>query len=493
VKVSWLRIFRISRIFRHPRVKQVKELHMLVCGFVGSVRALAFGALMIIGVLVFSSILLVQYIHPSNLEIDHGVCDRCSRAFETVLATSLTLFQQIIAGDNWGELSIPNIEADWKAAVLLPLVQIMIGLGTMNLILAVIVDCAVEAREAKKEDAMKQKIKDTKERKSKLMEMFQQLDVDGNGGLDEAEVRNAYDHSSDFKALLWNIGIHKEDLHGIFQHLDLDNSGEISYVEFCNALEDMTQREVRVIAALTKIDVHNMGRAIETRFDKIETKLDKLLEGRDEPQVEEMELKKIAEVKGAPQVEEMELKKIAEEVKDGAEIKKEVHAARTHWNLDSGIGTEPLDSGTVSLAQQSSMTTATVNLAQMSNMTDVFRCFQELKSDIGKQFEEQEAERSQKFKVELSSILSALKLPVVDDALRTSQFMMSSHSQSSLGILPHGLSSEVLCRGDTLQSQSPPLLVNIGQDSPATFSDSAAIVAPREGSGGNPFRIVVLM
>ena len=133
-----VRILRMCKVLTHSGVKRVKELHMLVSGFMGAVKAIAFGALLILLMLVCVSIPVVQHIHPVNLELDHGGCDRCSRSYETVLASSLTLYQQIVAADNWGEVSVPNIEKSWKAAVGLPFLQILIGLGMMNLILAAI-------------------------------------------------------------------------------------------------------------------------------------------------------------------------------------------------------------------------------------------------------------------------------------------------------------------------------------------------------------------
>ena len=45
------------------------------------------------------------------------------------------------AGDSWGGISVPLIEANPLSGVLLFAVMIFVGLGMMNLILAVIVEC----------------------------------------------------------------------------------------------------------------------------------------------------------------------------------------------------------------------------------------------------------------------------------------------------------------------------------------------------------------
>merc|ERR1719458_1353293 len=43
-------------------------------------------------------------------------CERCSRAFSSVAHANLTFFQTIIAGDSWGLVAVPIIEANWWSA-----------------------------------------------------------------------------------------------------------------------------------------------------------------------------------------------------------------------------------------------------------------------------------------------------------------------------------------------------------------------------------------
>lgn len=288
-RVSWLRIWRLTRLTRNPRMMSIPEFHMLVSGFKGSMRAIGFGAGFLFAGLVTSSIVVVQYVHPTNVEIDYGLCSRCPRGFETVMSSSLTLYQQIVAGDSWGLLSIPNMENNLVATLLLPIVHIAIGLGIMNLILAVIVDRAVEAREAKREDALRKRMREMAERKRNMIRVFEELDLDGNGGLDIDEVGSAYKNSVEFKKMMMHADIQQQDLEEVFNFLDADGNGEISYSEFCNALDDVTQRETKVICALTQMKVENMRRSIgasmrqlakdsRNSFETLDRKLDILLE-----------------------------------------------------------------------------------------------------------------------------------------------------------------------------------------------------------------------
>eukprot|EP00972_Heterocapsa_arctica_P004210 624781-Heterocapsa_arctica.AAC.1 len=59
-----------------------------------------FGMLLLLLMLVVWSIVLVEFVHPVNSVIEHEGCHRCSYAYKTVAHSTLTLFQQIVAGDS---------------------------------------------------------------------------------------------------------------------------------------------------------------------------------------------------------------------------------------------------------------------------------------------------------------------------------------------------------------------------------------------------------
>merc|ERR1719456_465794 len=108
------------------------------------------GTLLLLITLLIVSVIAVQFIHPLNQElVEKGVyyqCNRCPNAFATVLDSSLTFTQQILAGDSWGMVTIPIIEHyPWTALYFLS-VFLLIGLAVHNLILGVIVDVAQESR-----------------------------------------------------------------------------------------------------------------------------------------------------------------------------------------------------------------------------------------------------------------------------------------------------------------------------------------------------------
>ena len=100
---AFLRIFRVARLLRAFRViLAIRECYMLISGLAGSLRAMFFGLLLLLFLLFFWAILLVSFAHEPNTSPEllafYEGCDRCPRAYESVYASMLTLFQQIVAG-----------------------------------------------------------------------------------------------------------------------------------------------------------------------------------------------------------------------------------------------------------------------------------------------------------------------------------------------------------------------------------------------------------
>merc|ERR1719428_2815072 len=92
------------------------------------------------------SVILVELVHPVNKTVaETGIyegCERCARAYESVMASNLTILQTIIAGDSWGIVSLAVIEESPLTIVVFVGVLVSINFGVLNLILAVIVKVA---------------------------------------------------------------------------------------------------------------------------------------------------------------------------------------------------------------------------------------------------------------------------------------------------------------------------------------------------------------
>jgi len=103
-------IFRLARLFRAFRVfARSRELYLLINGFASSCRAIFFGMLMLLCMLLLFSILMVELVHPVNSQIHYGTCSECTGAFNSVTWSTVTLFKEVIAGGSW-IISFPLIK-----------------------------------------------------------------------------------------------------------------------------------------------------------------------------------------------------------------------------------------------------------------------------------------------------------------------------------------------------------------------------------------------
>jgi len=156
---SVLRTLRLIRVLRALRfLGGSKELWMMLHGLGSAMKAIAWAGLLIALFLLVWAIVAVEILHPLNEVIaqtsnTYEDCARCPRAFASVGEALLTFIQQIIAGDSWGLTSLPLMEKHpWTSMIFLS-VLVSVHLGLMNLVTAVIVDRAWEARQ---EDTQRQ-------------------------------------------------------------------------------------------------------------------------------------------------------------------------------------------------------------------------------------------------------------------------------------------------------------------------------------------------
>merc|ERR1711933_556356 len=102
-------------------------------GIVSALRAIAFGTILIIMVLVLLAILAVELLQSTNVRLNdegaYGDCPRCGAAFATVGDAMLTFMQSIVAGDSWGLLAIPLLKESTYAYFILFPAFISLNLG----------------------------------------------------------------------------------------------------------------------------------------------------------------------------------------------------------------------------------------------------------------------------------------------------------------------------------------------------------------------------
>jgi len=255
LNLALLRFLRVARILRALRIfVAFHELHLLLRSLFAAMKTLVWGTVMMFATLTISSILIVEIVHPINSQIKSD-CDSCSSSYRSVMKSNLTLFQTIILADNWGEISLPIIHKDPRTAILLIPIAITLTLGLMNLILAVIVERASEARERDFEARMKMKQMEVKGHKKELERIFQDMDIGGDGQLGLDELINAYDNSAHLQNAMKLLDVEREELPSLFKFLDVDHSGAISYSEFAEQICSVRGRDLRSLVLLMKMSL----------------------------------------------------------------------------------------------------------------------------------------------------------------------------------------------------------------------------------------------
>lgn len=240
--MSILRIMRIFRLTRFLHVLSMfKELHMLIHGFISASRAIIWASCMLGIMLTLWSIVAVEMIHPKIQEMvdageDFGGCERCPRAFASVMSANLTFIQQIVAGDSWGLVSVPLIEKDPWIGLILIGALISVNLGMLNLILTVIVNAAQTAHDEDTERRLKEKKKDCERSKKKLLVMCREIDTDNNGEITLEELLQGLEENRGFREVLAMMDVTQEDMTLIWRFLDKDGDGKLFYREFVEQL-----------------------------------------------------------------------------------------------------------------------------------------------------------------------------------------------------------------------------------------------------------------
>lgn len=261
--LSVLRILRVARLIRLGRLMiSVPELYVLVSGLSSSFKAILFGSILLIGVIIVWSIIVVEFLHPINAAISYPDCERCPRGFATVFAASLTLFSQIVAGDQWSSISVPLAEFHpWTAPVMF-FMMTTISLGVMNLILAVIVEKAAEARANNKErNNMKKEI----EREAQMVELAvlcDALDGDNNGKVSLDEMLDGFDRQDTFFKLMEHMDIARDEVEVVFNVLS-GKGTDVDYMEFCQHLSTFNKRDPLMIQSMIKYSVMELRHVLK--------------------------------------------------------------------------------------------------------------------------------------------------------------------------------------------------------------------------------------
>eukprot|EP00931_Biecheleriopsis_adriatica_P022286 TRINITY_DN14361_c0_g2_i3.p1 TRINITY_DN14361_c0_g2~~TRINITY_DN14361_c0_g2_i3.p1 ORF type:complete len:633 (+),score=140.90 TRINITY_DN14361_c0_g2_i3:104-1900(+) len=236
--ISFLRIARLCRMRRV--LVMFPKLKKLGASCLHAVSSIMWGMMILAMLVICWSILAVQFIHPLNqVAAEKGWydgCLDCPMAFSTVMRACLTLFQQILAGDSWGQVSKPVIIEFPVAGFFFLAEWVTLGLALTNIILAAIVEAATDARAEHHAELAEELMREKHEAEASLMAMFKDMDGDCSGNLTLDEVTAAFTENGDFTQLMHRLDINVFDIQTIFEMLDADQSGEVSYTELLDSV-----------------------------------------------------------------------------------------------------------------------------------------------------------------------------------------------------------------------------------------------------------------
>jgi voltage-gated sodium channel len=331
--VSILRVCRLAKLARVSKVLRVfPELRIMMAGLIGSISAIFWGTVLLVIFLLVWSIIAVQFVHPLNATMDHGDCERCYRAFNSVLAAALTISQTTVLGDSWGAISVPLIEAHPITIPFFAFVFLTVGLGVLNLILGVVCNVFTLAHDRIVDEIENEKLMLKMETKNHLLQMCVEMDTDGSGELTKAELEAGFHNEEEFRNTLAAMDITEEDLEILWTILDSDRSGKISYSEFASQVYTMTSSDTQFMLAYIR---YYVTRIRDTIVEQVKSS-----EKKGEQQIEKVE----DEIKNMEREEEMLLETIASQL---ANVTGAHEPMSPHWQATAAA--DPPKGGEVSI------------------------------------------------------------------------------------------------------------------------------------------------
>ena len=224
--------------------------------------------------LLILGIIAVEFVHPRSQALAaQGVyddCDRCHRAFQTVWMSAITFWQQIVAGDSWGRITIPIMESYPETIPYFAMVFITIDLGLLNLILSVIVDKAHQAQQEDIKFQLTQRQAAFELAKRSLLQLCELLDDDQSGSLSFDELLEGYDKLPEFQEQMRLMDVEREDMQSLFRVLDEDGSGDIQYSEFVEQVVKMRSQDTTLSLLFLRSQIKDMKHYVQSLDEKID-------------------------------------------------------------------------------------------------------------------------------------------------------------------------------------------------------------------------------
>eukprot|EP00403_Amphidinium_massartii_P026050 CAMPEP_0178402588 /NCGR_PEP_ID=MMETSP0689_2-20121128/16920_1 /TAXON_ID=160604 /ORGANISM="Amphidinium massartii, Strain CS-259" /LENGTH=879 /DNA_ID=CAMNT_0020023495 /DNA_START=41 /DNA_END=2676 /DNA_ORIENTATION=+ len=230
LNLSFLRIIRILRLIRVIRLirilRLISELRTLVTSLAGSLKAFGWTMLLIFMLIYTVAIFFTQLVTDHRLGLDGGdhvaYASHLPRYFGSLGDTILALYQAILGGVSWREITTPLMgEIHTMLGFVFSVYITFCVLAMMNVVTGVFVDSALNSAKHDKEVYMMNSVR--------AMFLRMKMDLSGDMNWDEFKtLLSSAEMMEYFKA----IDVDISEAQSIFELLDVDNSGTLTAEEF---------------------------------------------------------------------------------------------------------------------------------------------------------------------------------------------------------------------------------------------------------------------
>merc|ERR1712194_635100 len=199
-----------------------------------------------------------------------GENEFCALAFSSVTRSVIFFWTTLVAGDAWGTCILPLIAKMPLSFVLFAAALVSVQLGFMNLVLAVIVDRAAEARELDALEAReKKKIADEASMEI-WRRLMQAMDLDSNGTVSLEELLTGAEEE-EMKEKLEDMNLEADDLEDLFYFMDCEEDGALDYHEFVNAFHKAQSQDVMIYLMHSRLQMSKMAITTSRKLERIES------------------------------------------------------------------------------------------------------------------------------------------------------------------------------------------------------------------------------
>eukprot|EP00929_Paragymnodinium_shiwhaense_P050583 TRINITY_DN25464_c0_g1_i2.p1 TRINITY_DN25464_c0_g1~~TRINITY_DN25464_c0_g1_i2.p1 ORF type:complete len:619 (+),score=115.88 TRINITY_DN25464_c0_g1_i2:232-2088(+) len=270
------RILRITRMFRLLRVSRllrfVRALNLLILSILTTMRSLVWATGLMLLVIFTFAIFICQSVAEFMRVCGNEECDLdpdVKKYWGTLPIASLSLFQMITGGDDWGNMARPLMRISGILLAVLIVFIIFTQFAVLNVVTGVFCQAAVEAAQKDRELMVQSMLNDKEQFMAAISEQFTQMFMNFGEGELTAETFEEHVNTKAVHEYFAMLELDTSDAWMLFQLLDDDGSGTIDIEEFVDGC-------LRLKGTARSIDLAKLSNEVKQNSQKFHEDLDKL-------------------------------------------------------------------------------------------------------------------------------------------------------------------------------------------------------------------------